>query len=357
MTVAHVTGGPAVHWHDADAAPVGGSSGGRALSLRQVTDRIAQTLSAWVLVERCGEVLAHATGPAPCPAPLVEAILRRSTSGLCHRAASPGRARAQPSLRAVDTRDGIRVWTTGAAPSNADMEQICIACAHDSPAVTNRAIAELLQPRGPQRVGSAPPAQLVAIPSGPSVSPLSQQAQVLLGDRGGVHAEGDWLYLALTSTEPAQPIVEALSQRHHSQLTAGVVDVPRGATDWLATARLARRLATMAAATGRTCASARTPGVLARLILDEARDATAAYLNELGISPLERLTAYDARAGGALTTTIATWLGAGCDVAATAQALQTHPNTVRYRIRRASEITGFDLDDADVQAALRLVMP
>lgn len=354
MSVAHMPGAPAMRWHDVEAVPVGGA---RAPSLRQVVDSVAQSIGAWVLVERCGDVLSHATGPTPCPAPLVEAILRRSTSGLSHPAAGRGRAGAQSGLRAVDARDGIRVWTTGPAPSNADIEQICVACAHDSPAVTNRVVAQLLQPRGLQSVGAEPPAQLVALPGGPSVSPLSREAQALLGDRGRVHVEGNWLYLALAPTEPAQPIVEALSQRHHSQLTAGIADVPTGATDWVATARLARRLAAMAAATGRTCASARTPRVLARLMLDAARDATAAYLNELGISPLERLTAYDERAGGALTTTLAAWLGGGCDVAAAAQALQTHPNTVRYRIRRASEITGFDLDDADVQAALRLVLP
>ena len=356
MIVATITAAPDVAWHDPAVRPAGATAGAPAESLRQVTDNVAQSLGAWLLVERCGEVLAHAVGPGPCPEPLADAVVRRDTSGLDHRLGRSARAQPRPVLRAADARDGIRVWTTGAAPSAADLERISLACVYDSPPVTNPALAELLQPRGPQRVGSAPPARLVAIPAGAAAGALSREARAVLATRGDVHTEGDWLYLALAPTEPPQPIVATLSQRHGGLINAGVADVPAGATDWTQTGRLARRLAALAAATGQPCASAQSPAMLVRLILDEARAATSTYLTGLGISPLERLTTYDDRADGTLTKTLAAWLAGGCDTAATAQALHMHPNTVRYRIRRVRELTGYDLEDADVQAALRLVL-
>ena len=47
-------------------------------------------------------------------------------------------------------------------------------------------------------------------------------------------------------------------------------------------------------------------------------------------------------AGGALAETVATYLGQGRSLEATARALFVHPNTVRYRLRRAAEVTGWD---------------
>ncbi|MYS85759.1 PucR family transcriptional regulator [Embleya scabrispora] len=44
---------------------------------------------------------------------------------------------------------------------------------------------------------------------------------------------------------------------------------------------------------------------------------------------------------------VAAWFDARFEVSRAAQALQVHPNTLRYRLRRFSELTGVDLEDAD----------
>jgi DNA-binding PucR family transcriptional regulator len=45
---------------------------------------------------------------------------------------------------------------------------------------------------------------------------------------------------------------------------------------------------------------------------------------------------------GALLETLRAYLDSDLDVARTADALYVHPNTVRYRLRRISELTGLD---------------
>nr|WP_284286840.1 helix-turn-helix domain-containing protein [Angustibacter aerolatus] len=50
-------------------------------------------------------------------------------------------------------------------------------------------------------------------------------------------------------------------------------------------------------------------------------------------------------ASGALLETVATYLSCGGALEATARALFVHPNTVRYRLRRAGEVCGYDVTD------------
>ena len=45
---------------------------------------------------------------------------------------------------------------------------------------------------------------------------------------------------------------------------------------------------------------------------------------------------------GALMETLRTYLDSDLDVARTAETLYVHPNTVRYRLRRVSDLTGLD---------------
>jgi hypothetical protein len=55
-----------------------------------------------------------------------------------------------------------------------------------------------------------------------------------------------------------------------------------------------------------------------------------------------------------LATTLRRYLDTGSDVTAVAASLQLHPTTVRYRLRRAGEITGLDLSDPDQRLAAQL---
>jgi len=51
-------------------------------------------------------------------------------------------------------------------------------------------------------------------------------------------------------------------------------------------------------------------------------------------------------AGGSLAETVAAYLEAGRSIEACARTLFVHPNTVRYRLRRAAGVTGWDATDA-----------
>jgi sugar diacid utilization regulator len=60
--------------------------------------------------------------------------------------------------------------------------------------------------------------------------------------------------------------------------------------------------------------------------------------------PLARLVAHDRRHGSGLARTVAIWLDRQRDTAVTADELLVHPNTLRYRLRRAQTVSGLDLD-------------
>jgi GAF domain-containing protein len=95
--------------------------------------------------------------------------------------------------------------------------------------------------------------------------------------------------------------------------------------------------------------------VRSQIALLEALDAMAQVesLREGGVAALR---AHDGRRGTDYAGTLRAWLDNHGDVARTAAELAVHANTVRYRLRRAAEVGGFDLGDPDVRlvAALSL---
>ncbi|GAB3880242.1 hypothetical protein GCM10029964_034220 [Kibdelosporangium lantanae] len=60
---------------------------------------------------------------------------------------------------------------------------------------------------------------------------------------------------------------------------------------------------------------------------------------------LDALADYDAGHTGTLVPSLLAYLEALGDVRTAANRLHIHPNTLRYRVRRATEIAGIDLDD------------
>jgi DNA-binding PucR family transcriptional regulator len=60
-----------------------------------------------------------------------------------------------------------------------------------------------------------------------------------------------------------------------------------------------------------------------------------------------RLAEHDRVHGGDLLITLRAYFDAVGDVRAAGDALGLHANTVRYRIRRAQEVAGLDLEDPD----------
>jgi DNA-binding PucR family transcriptional regulator len=85
----------------------------------------------------------------------------------------------------------------------------------------------------------------------------------------------------------------------------------------------------------------------------ELRD-LAATRGEGPVGPIALLLEHDDRAAGGLIETLEAWLEAFGDVAAAAAALYIHPNTLRYRLRRITELSGLDLTDPEQRFAAML---
>jgi sugar diacid utilization regulator len=98
---------------------------------------------------------------------------------------------------------------------------------------------------------------------------------------------------------------------------------------------------------------ARFADVQSRSLLLRLAD-LAAEDGEVLAGPLGALSAYDAEHRSGLVDTIAAYLDAFGDVASGAAVLHIHPNTFRYRLRRATEISGLDLSDPESRLAVML---
>lgn len=70
--------------------------------------------------------------------------------------------------------------------------------------------------------------------------------------------------------------------------------------------------------------------------------------------PVARLLDYDTGHGGVLVPTLRAWLDSFGDVITASAAMRVHPNTFRYRLRRISEVSGLDLQDAEARFAAML---
>ncbi len=91
---------------------------------------------------------------------------------------------------------------------------------------------------------------------------------------------------------------------------------------------------------------ARLSDVHASVLMLELRDLMVSRGDEF-TGPVSRLMEHDAKQKGHLVDTLRAWFDHFGDVAKAADMLFVHPNTFRYRLRRAVEISGIDLDNAD----------
>jgi len=64
------------------------------------------------------------------------------------------------------------------------------------------------------------------------------------------------------------------------------------------------------------------------------------------------LIAYDAREAAELTATLEEFLEHHCDLDVTASALGIHRSTLRYRLFRIRELTGYDIQRPDMRSNL-----
>ena len=85
--------------------------------------------------------------------------------------------------------------------------------------------------------------------------------------------------------------------------------------------------------------------------------AVAEFLDEheeLRLPALDVLEAYDQRHAKSYLATLKAFAQSTYDVGLTAERLNLHPNSVRYRLRRIEEITGLNLGNVDVLVAVTL---
>jgi DNA-binding PucR family transcriptional regulator len=165
-------------------------------------------------------------------------------------------------------------------------------------------------------------------------------------------ALGDRVYVVFPDTEGdartmrwARSTVSAAERRFGMRIRGVVADATTGLG-----AAPALRLEI-----DRVLDAASREGALIDVVTTVAQSRTGVLLGEivglLAANPdlidprVARLREYDATHGTDLVASVRAYLDAFGDVRAAASALHVHPNTLRYRVRRAQELTGLDLGD------------
>ncbi|MFG2024131.1 PucR family transcriptional regulator [Streptomyces sp. NPDC048825] len=122
--------------------------------------------------------------------------------------------------------------------------------------------------------------------------------------------------------------------------------------------READRILDAMVSAGVSAAVAALPDIQAEVLVSEMLTLLSAH-PEIRDPRLTALVAHDSRHQGRLAETLLTYLNSFGDVRAAAAQLHVHPNTLRYRLRRAEELTGLDLSRPDQRllAMLQLRLP
>jgi hypothetical protein len=331
-------------------------------SLAELVDGIAGRTGAWVVVERFGAVVAHGAGAEECPASVVMSLVSKRTAHLrgavtWHRGGGPHlRGTVEGSaLLAAELGEGITAWFVGGAPDEGVLPLLAAAAQGEERPVTDPVVQELLHPRGPRR-GQAPQALLVAFRhEGPTGSLSRRAASLVAGTSARVHAEGDIVLVALPVDGDAESLHDLVAAACPG-VVAGVAVVEPGALDWVTTARLASAAARVAKHLGLPVGHPADPVVAAELVVGEAQEAVSDLVRSMPDAPLRRLQDHDAKSSGELVSSLTAWCRAAFDVPAAAAALHVHPNTLRYRLKRATEVSGLDVTRPRQLLALQLLL-
>ncbi|MEU9113624.1 helix-turn-helix domain-containing protein [Streptomyces sp. NPDC048483] len=156
----------------------------------------------------------------------------------------------------------------------------------------------------------------------------------------------------------AQEISEA-ARRHLGLVLRGSVGcVVRGLGDVPESRREADRILDAMVRVGVATTVAALPDIQAEVLVSELLALLTAH-PDMRDPRLTALVAHDSRSQGQLAESVLAYLDAFGDVRAAATELHVHPNTLRYRIRRAEELTGLDLSRPDQRllAMLQLRLP
>lgn len=329
-------------------------------TLDQVIRRLAQQQSCWVLIEHDDIVVTHAPGPAPAPQALQQTVLERSTRALrkavrWQRSRIPLRGTCDTQkVTAHELENGFRAWFVGQGWMVDSSLHGALVAALDShwPEPHDTLLAEMLHPQGISLSRQAPSVVLVAIettaPRRLAFAFSREHADIR------VHQEVFGLVLALPPTADPNQVLEPL--RRATPAVGGIVPVAHGAHDWRDTIALARDAAEAARNLNLPWGDVREARVLAQVLQARARQVMLDICASLDLDPLAALRAADEGYGGELSRSLRAWLDSQLDNGAAAQQRRVHPNTMRYRLRRARELSGTDSHDMGMLATVHLLL-
>lgn len=332
-------------------------------SLSDLADGLASRTGAWFLVERFGAVLSHGGGAFECPPTLAQSLLAKDTVAL--RSAvrwSRGQAELSGELEghsvvAVPLGEGATAWLIGGkARELHKLVPLLSAALNDDHPPQDSYVEDLLHPRGPHRRTKAPAAQLVVLRSELAARTFARIVTGLLaGTEARVHLDGDLLVVALEPSADAGAILRQIRRKCESAV-GGIGRVSEEAADWVSAARLGAASAAAAQRVGVALGDPTDPVIAAEVVLQHAQDAIGDLVSDLVDAPLERLRCHDSRTSGDLIATLGAWCREGFDTGATSAVLHVHVNTLRYRLRRAEQISGLDLGSPRQRLALQLLL-
>ena len=225
--------------------------------------------------------------------------------------------------------------------------------------VPSLAAALALSPSAPSAVVGIAPAPGSRSLQAPPIAELAAELRLLAGAyvrESLVTATDDRLYVLVPRHRPTGlapwvgGVLDRLTTRFGPPLRAAVaapvagldqVPAARGEVDRVLDRPMGSERVT-------SLVRSRTP-----VLLGEIADLVRAH-PELADPRLQALVDYDRTREASLVETLERYLQRFGDVRAAADDLHIHPNTLRYRIRRASEILGMSLDDPDVRLLLEI---
>lgn len=152
----------------------------------------------------------------------------------------------------------------------------------------------------------------------------------------------EWLQALVTAVRPHDPALTAAA----GGLALSRTELPRSRAE-------AAELRQLMASGRLRGPVVRIEGVWDTVVVARARSALRTATGILG-GPLPALSAHDREHGTEYLATLSAWLRHAGEPRAAAAALRIHPNTLRYRIRRMTEVTPLDLASPQVRLALQL---
>jgi hypothetical protein len=171
------------------------------------------------------------------------------------------------------------------------------------------------------------------------------------------------IYLLYASPTPLEPDVAAIMRAISKHLTRAVQTKVRAAAggihQGLAAAGISRNEADLTLRVLRTKNDWERDGLFASMRHDIVLNEIADVLRARPIlvrGLLDRLITHDRQYNTDYVTTLRVYINSFGDMRAAAQSLNLHPNSLRYRVKRLTEIGGLDLDDPKLRLALQLLL-